>query len=528
MLVCNPPQRPKALWADLERAAQRPFFVAGRRRAGSRQAGARAARRPRARSSRSRRSCAPTRQRWQPSSTVRRTCSASASCSTIRCGSGSRRPARAGPRVGADGPFERPFALVGQVETLDFPGATPAPPSAVADRCGRRAHRWRLVSGLRTPLRQGRAATVRPLLAAHDPHRRRRQARHPAAVRLVREMVALHLAARRAGAGTLGGLRKRRPVDRVRDLLAGRRQAPPARRGGPRSAAHADGARGRPRGRALADRATATGRARARRQGGPRGRCRRRRRPRTARDADDAARGLHADRPRRRRSAQAPHAAARREGARHDGRPAAPAARAQARRGAHRDSLGCRRSAQPHRRRLPYGTRARPHAAGGARARGRRLEPAAPAARGAGGGRARTRPRAARPGRDRGLRPRPRRARDRRGRLDRLRALPPARAHEPDAPRAAGPRRDEPLPDRARAPRTRRHEHRARDRRCEGRGQARPAVPRLPARGRVPCRGVQARAADAGEPARGDPQQRDRDAHARPRRREARDHPGSC
>jgi methylase of polypeptide subunit release factors len=29
MLVCNPPQRPKALWADLERAAQRPFFVAG-------------------------------------------------------------------------------------------------------------------------------------------------------------------------------------------------------------------------------------------------------------------------------------------------------------------------------------------------------------------------------------------------------------------------------------------------------------------------------------------------------------------
>jgi methylase of polypeptide subunit release factors len=29
VLVCNPPQRPKALWADLERSAQRPFFVAG-------------------------------------------------------------------------------------------------------------------------------------------------------------------------------------------------------------------------------------------------------------------------------------------------------------------------------------------------------------------------------------------------------------------------------------------------------------------------------------------------------------------
>jgi SAM-dependent methyltransferase len=29
MLLCNPPQRPRALWADLERPAQRPFFVAG-------------------------------------------------------------------------------------------------------------------------------------------------------------------------------------------------------------------------------------------------------------------------------------------------------------------------------------------------------------------------------------------------------------------------------------------------------------------------------------------------------------------
>lgn len=29
MLLCNPPQRPRALWDDLERSAQRPFFVAG-------------------------------------------------------------------------------------------------------------------------------------------------------------------------------------------------------------------------------------------------------------------------------------------------------------------------------------------------------------------------------------------------------------------------------------------------------------------------------------------------------------------
>jgi methylase of polypeptide subunit release factors len=29
LLLCNPPQRPKALWADLERAAQRAFYVAG-------------------------------------------------------------------------------------------------------------------------------------------------------------------------------------------------------------------------------------------------------------------------------------------------------------------------------------------------------------------------------------------------------------------------------------------------------------------------------------------------------------------
>jgi methylase of polypeptide subunit release factors len=29
LLLCNPPQRPKALWEGLERSAQRPFFVAG-------------------------------------------------------------------------------------------------------------------------------------------------------------------------------------------------------------------------------------------------------------------------------------------------------------------------------------------------------------------------------------------------------------------------------------------------------------------------------------------------------------------
>ena len=92
------------------------------------------------------------------------------------------------------------------------------------------------------------------------------------------------------------------------------------------------------------------GLARARRQGGARGRRGRCRRPRAARDADDAARRLHADRSRRRRSAQAPHAAARRQGARHDARPAAPPARAPARRGAPRDPLGRRRDAQPHRR----------------------------------------------------------------------------------------------------------------------------------------------------------------------------------
>jgi methylase of polypeptide subunit release factors len=29
VLVCNPPQRPRVLWADLDRDGQRPFFVAG-------------------------------------------------------------------------------------------------------------------------------------------------------------------------------------------------------------------------------------------------------------------------------------------------------------------------------------------------------------------------------------------------------------------------------------------------------------------------------------------------------------------
>ena len=184
------------------------------------------------------------------------------------------------------------------------------------------------------------------------------------------------------------------------------------------------------RGRALADRATAAGRARARRQGGPRGRRRRRRRPRAARDADDAARGLHADRPGRRRSAQAPHAAARREGARHD----APTCRAccasagPTRCTSRSPRLPAQRATASSRPAVTHGVPVQ-HAAVGARAASTATRPGAPAARGAGRGRARTRARAARPGGDRGLRARPRRARDRRRRLDRLRALPPARAH---------------------------------------------------------------------------------------------------
>ncbi len=54
------------------------------------------------------------------------------------------------------------------------------------------------------------------------------------------------------------------------------------------------------------------------------------------------------------------------------------------------------------------------------------------------------------------------------------------------------------------------------DRRRQGREQARSPLPRLPARGGLPRGGLQARAADAGEPARGDPQQRHRDPHASP------------
>ncbi len=104
------------------------------------------------------------------------------------------------------------------------------------------------------------------------------------------------------------------------------------------------------------------------------------------------------------------------------------------------------------------------------------------------------------------------RARHRGRRLDRLRARAPDRPRAPEAARAARPRRGQPLPDRPRDDRGAPfHPGRVGARRLQGgrpdaRGDA-----ALQARRRLPRRRLQARAADGVEPARGGPQQRDRD-----------------
>ena len=104
--------------------------------------------------------------------------------------------------------------------------------------------------------------------------------------------------------------------------------------------------------RAHADRAAA-GRPRRARQGGADRRRRRRRPADGARAAAQPAAALHADRLRRRRPAQARRPHQRREGARHDRRPAAPPARQQAGRGADRDPVGAGARAPEDRRDVP-------------------------------------------------------------------------------------------------------------------------------------------------------------------------------
>ena len=220
------------------------------------------------------------------------------------------------------------------------------------------------------------------------------------------------------------------------------------------------------------------------RQGGDR---RRRRRRGAARDQGDAAQPgarLHADRDRRRRPAQAEPPPPRHPRPRHHRRPAAADPRPPAGRGADRDAVRLGRGARQDRRGRPRGRAAGQDAAGPDRARQRRLRP---------------RRRQLRPvevedvlGRepvevdldgDRRLRLRRGRDGHRRRRLDRLRALPPARAARPGAARARRPLRAGAVRDRPRArPRARLPRRRAGRRRRQGRRQDAPGVRQVPAR----------------------------------------------
>ncbi len=98
--------------------------------------------------------------------------------------------------------------------------------------------------------------------------------------------------------------------------------------------------------------------------------------------------------------------------------------------------------------------------------------------------------------------------RHRRRRLDRLGALPPDRGRPAGAHPPRRARRELPRRDRARAHvRARLQGRRAGARRREEPGEDPQGLRALPADRRLPCRGVQARAADGGEPARVGPEQ---------------------
>ena len=262
------------------------------------------------------------------------------------------------------------------------------------------------------------------------------------------------------------------------------------------------------------------------RQGGDRRRRRRRRPADRARDASHACGRIHADRADRRRPAQAQSPARGDPRVRDDRRPAARAARQQARRDPDRDPLGAGRAAPARRRRRRR--RAGEDAARAARADRRRRQPRAADPPDPGRGRAGPPARRGRPRLDRGVPRRRDRARDRRGRLDRLRALPPDRA---DRGRRASSSSTWPRPRCSRSS--------ASSSTSAGSRPSRPSWPTSATaprcarsssgtrRGRLPRRRLQARAADGGEPDRVGAQQRarhedDRRGRGRVRRRAVR------
>ena len=124
---------------------------------------------------------------------------------------------------------------------------------------------------------------------------------------------------------------------------------------------------------------------------------------------------------------------------------------------------------------------------------------------------------------------RPGRAGDRRRRLDRLRAVPPDRARRPAAAGAGRPRRGQPVRDRPRARGGPPRPHRGPGAgRLQGGGADAGGAHRVPPRGRVPRRRLQARRSDGAEPGRGGPQQRAGHAAGGPDRRRGRASARSC
>ena len=338
-------------------------------------------------------------------------------------------------------------------------------------------------------------------------------------VRLLQPLVALRVHAGHVGRGARGHGRMPRGQPRRLLLPARGHRAAPARDRHSRLAAPARARRGLAPAGSHDLRATRRFEPRRPRQGGRDRRRRGRGSARDPRDAEVARARVHADRSRRRRPAQEEPPAPRCPRAGDDRRASAHPPGQQAGRAPDRDPLRLRRSA-------PEGGRVRTRRAGSRedaarplRPDLRRLEP-----RGADpprAGRGHPRPRAGR-GRLRGDRRVPAR-RDGshlgRGRLDRVRALPPG---GPSRRREADPRRPgrvAPLRDRARA--RRRPRLPGSSPRDRGRRQPREAalgLRALPAERRLPRRGLQARADDGGEPARVGAEQRSRDEGARPGR----------
>ncbi len=203
------------------------------------------------------------------------------------------------------------------------------------------------------------------------------QARDVRRLRLLQPLVALRLDARHVGRRPRRHRRLRADVPDPLRVPAEHHLAAAAPDHGARLPAAARVRRRLAPARALADRA-AEGQSRRARQGGADRRRRRRGPADGARDAAQPASALHADRLRRRRSAEAGRPHQRRSRARHDGRPRASAARQPPGRGADRDPVGAGLGAPADRRELPRGERPGQDAAGAARADQRRREPRRP------------------------------------------------------------------------------------------------------------------------------------------------------